>query len=255
MTDQLSPEDRALYDAFFKAYGAKHAELSASAAPGAEISLDACTVHAIKSIAPIEPEVWGDAIWHALDELSDDLLELQDLSPLEDSRDFARAHERKVFGRAADILIDLMIRKRPAPRIVSAVGVGVKVRPPEERASLLDRAVEAAKAAPAGRRAEAIRDVFEGEKFEAPKLSAEGLETVRAARQAYGVCEWWDEITSQAGELRRFKSSTCGAPEWPEAGAVYRKMPLEKWIERFGRCQCGRVVVIRGEDELAEGGA
>lgn len=253
--DNLSPEDRALHDAFFEAYRVKYNELAAAAGDGAEISLDACTVHAIKSLAPIEPEVWGDAIWHTLDELSDDLLELQDLSPVEDSRDFARAHERKVFGRAADILIDLMIRKRRAPRIVSAVGVGVRVKPPADSPSLLDRAVEAAKAAPAGRRAEAIRDVMEDAKVEAPKLSAEGLETVRAARQSYGVCEWWDEITSQAGELRRFKSSTCGTPEWPEAGAVYRKMPLEKWIERFGRCQCGRVVVIRGEDELEEGGA
>lgn len=197
MTDELSPEDRAMYDDFFKAYGEKHRELSAL---GPEVSLDVCTVHAIRVM-------------------------------------IREAIMRK-FNEAI------------APRIVSAVGVGVRVKPPEERASLLDQAIEAAKAAPAGRRAEAINAVFE-----TPKLSAEGLETVRAARQAYGVCEWWDEITSQAGELRRFKSSTCGAPEWRSDDHGYREMTLEKWFEEIGRCQCGRVVVIRGEDELEEGGA
>jgi len=73
MTDQLSPEDRALHDAFFEAYRAEYNELAARAGDGAEISLDACTVHAIRA----------------------------------------------------------MIARETAPRIVSAVGVGVRVRPPE----------------------------------------------------------------------------------------------------------------------------
>lgn len=86
MTDPLSPEDRALYDAFFKAYGAKHAELKAAAAPGAEISLDVCTVHAIKAMTDAEIE-------------------------------------RRY--------LEIIPPSETAPRIVSAVGVGVRVKPPE----------------------------------------------------------------------------------------------------------------------------
>lgn len=70
--DQLSPEDRALHDAFFAAYGEKHRELVVE---GPDPCLDVCVVHAIRA----------------------------------------------------------MIARETAPRIVSAVGVGVKVRPPEQK--------------------------------------------------------------------------------------------------------------------------
>jgi hypothetical protein len=131
----------------------------------------------------------------------------------------------------------------------------LSAKPPEEPASLYDQIVAAIKNAPAGRTLEAVNEVIKVAKIETPKLSAEGRETMRAARQAYGVCEWWDEVPSQAGTLRRFKSSTCGVPEWRSQCHGYREMTLDKWIEEFGRCQCGRVIVMRGEDELAEGGA
>jgi hypothetical protein len=71
--DPLTLEDRALYVAFFEAYKEKFLELSA-AAGGDEISLDACTVHAVKA----------------------------------------------------------MVARETAPRIVEAVGVGVRVRHDEE---------------------------------------------------------------------------------------------------------------------------
>jgi len=220
MTDPLTPEDRALYDAFFKAYGEKLAELSAEAAPGSDVSLDVCTVHAIKTCVDRKIE----------------RRYLEIIPPLEPPR------------------IIIIPSIEPAPRIVSAVGVGVRVKRPEESASLYDQIVEAVKTAPAGRTSEAVNEVIRVAKLETPKLSAEGREIMRAARQAYGVCEWWDEIDARVGQLRRFKSSTCGAPDWRNNDHGYRKMTLDKWIEEFGRCQCGRVIVMRGEDELAEGG-
>jgi hypothetical protein len=84
MTDQLSPEDRALHDAFFEAYRVKYKELAAAAGEGGEISLDACTVHAIKATAD-------------------------------------REIERRYF--------EIVPPNDTAPRIVSAVGVGVRVKP------------------------------------------------------------------------------------------------------------------------------
>lgn len=86
MTDPLTPEDRALYDDFFKAYGKKLVELSAEAAPGANVSLDVCTVHAIKACV-----------------------------------------DREIERRYLEIIPP----NDTAPRIVEAVGVGVRVKPPE----------------------------------------------------------------------------------------------------------------------------
>lgn len=134
MSDPLSPEDRALYDAFFKAYGAKHAELKASAEPGAEISLDVCTVHAIRAMIADAFEAWAAAWSSQADELADELGELQALPEMEYLEDYVNAHGRGVFGRAATVLRRLVNNgpsDRPAPRIVSAVGVGRAVRPPE----------------------------------------------------------------------------------------------------------------------------
>jgi hypothetical protein len=54
-TDPLSPEDRALHDAFFEAYRVKFIELAA-AAGGGEVSLDACTVGAIRAMVDQEIE-------------------------------------------------------------------------------------------------------------------------------------------------------------------------------------------------------
>ena len=85
MTDPLTPEDRALYDAFFLAYKEKFAELHAAAGDGAQVTLDVCTVHAIKAM--VDREI-----------------------------------ERRYFE---------IVPPNGAPRIVEAVGVGVRVKPPE----------------------------------------------------------------------------------------------------------------------------
>ena len=82
MTDPLTPEDRALYDAFFVPYKEKFEELRAAASPGTDISVDVCTVHAIQVM-------------------------------------IREAIMRK-FNEAV------------APRIVSAVGVGVRVKRDDE---------------------------------------------------------------------------------------------------------------------------
>lgn len=98
--DQLSPEDRALHDSFFEAYREKYNEQHAAATPEADISLDLCTVHAIRVC--IDQEIdrrHREAIARIEEELDRRSLEM--IPPIE------------------------------APRIVSAVGVGVKVRPPE----------------------------------------------------------------------------------------------------------------------------
>ena len=83
-TDPLSPEDRALHDAFFAAARVKFNELGV-AAGGGEVSIDACMVHAIKAMV-----------------------------------------DREIERRYLE-----MIPPIEAPRIVSAVGVGVRVKPPE----------------------------------------------------------------------------------------------------------------------------
>lgn len=87
MTDQLSPEDRALYDVFFNAYGAKYNELAAAAGEGGQVPLDPCTVHAIK--ACVDREI-----------------------------------ERRY--------LEIVPPNDTSPRIVSAVGVGVRVKRDDE---------------------------------------------------------------------------------------------------------------------------
>jgi len=134
MTDQLTPEDRALHDAFFEAYREKYKTLSAVADPGAEISLDACTVAAIVALINNAYSEWSEAWSFEADALADELAELQELEAMECPEDFVNAHGRVVFGRAAGVIRDLVSggpARRPAPRIVSAVGVGVRVKPPE----------------------------------------------------------------------------------------------------------------------------
>lgn len=128
--DQLSPEDRALHDAFFEAYRVKFNELNAGASEGAEVSLDACTVHAIRTAIADAFKAWAAAWSSQADELADELGELQDLEAMECPEDFVNAHGRVVFGRAAGVLRNLS-GTLPVPRIVEAVGVGVRVKPPE----------------------------------------------------------------------------------------------------------------------------
>lgn len=132
--DNLSPEDRALHDAFFEAYRVKYNELAAAAGDGAEISLDACTVHAIKAMIERAYSDWSESWGDVAEDLADELGELQALEAMECPEDFVNAHGRGVFGRAAKLLRSLVnggADERPAPRIVSAVGVGVRVKPPE----------------------------------------------------------------------------------------------------------------------------
>lgn len=50
--DQLSPEDRALYQAFFAAYGEAYEKQCNAGAE--DISLDACTVYAIRAMVERE---------------------------------------------------------------------------------------------------------------------------------------------------------------------------------------------------------
>lgn len=125
MSDPLSPEDRALYEAFFDAYREKHIELVAAAGDGAEISLDVCTVHAIRAMIAQETEPMRAAV-----------VEQNDLL-----RSAYQVAERRgsntdwisLFNQISNCLSahHHVTNAARAPRVVSAVGVGRAVRPPE----------------------------------------------------------------------------------------------------------------------------
>jgi hypothetical protein len=112
MTDQLSPEDRALHDAFFEAARVKYKELAA-AADGGEVSVDACMVAGIKAMVNQEIE----------------RLYLEMVQPLEPPA----ATVAQVTGNGFRIHMTPTVEMPPIvpARIVEAVGVGVRVKPPE----------------------------------------------------------------------------------------------------------------------------
>lgn len=135
--DQLSPEDRALHDAFFEAYRVKFNELNAGASEGVEVSLDACTVHAIKvttareidrRLAFVTPASMRESIHEMIREGHGDLIAAGgDPGHIAFLGQFAAG----VAEQTARILLIELARGPAAPRIVSAVGVGVRVKPPE----------------------------------------------------------------------------------------------------------------------------
>lgn len=106
-TDPLSPEDRALHDAFFEAYRVKFIELAA-AAGGGEVSLDACTVGAIRAMVDQE-------------------IERRYLEMIQPNDALPRIVE--VAGKG--VRVHIWPPTDTPPRIVEAVGVGVRVKPPE----------------------------------------------------------------------------------------------------------------------------
>ena len=156
MTDQLSPEDRALHDAFFEAYRVKYNELAAAAGEGGEISLDACTVYAIRD--SVRREISRDlslSKWQKIDECPASVREMFAADNLGVIGSVLRVGDRWFLdldtGEWPKLHISVRCEVFPtlwmaipeipeldpdddegaAPRIVSAVGVGVRVKPPE----------------------------------------------------------------------------------------------------------------------------
>lgn len=142
MTDPLTPEDRALYDAFFVPYKEKFEELRAAANPGTEISVDACTVHAIKvmnakeidrRLAHITPGRMKVAVIEMLRQGNGELL----ASGAEPEHiEFLGKFAADVAEQTARLLLIELAKEPPAPRIVSAVGVGVRVKRDDEEVGL-----------------------------------------------------------------------------------------------------------------------
>ncbi len=194
--DQLSPEDRALYDAFFNAYGAKLFELKSAAAEGAEISLDVCAVHAIKVIV-----------------------------------------DREIERRYFEIIPPI----EPAPRIVSAVGVGVRVKPQGgERV-----AGEVASAREKEMRAQHERDRLAGE-VERAQID-----------QRHSSAEWYKCIQlkeAAEAERDRLKAALREHHNWHlNAGAI--GLPDDKggWVEIDNAAEysdselCSRTIAALGD--------
>lgn len=111
MTDPLSPEDRALHEAFFAAARAKFKELAA-AADGGEVSIDACQVHAIKAMVDREIERRYFEI----------------IPPNGGPRIVEVAGKKSRTHIAPPVEMPPIVEAR----IVEAVGVGVRVRLPED---------------------------------------------------------------------------------------------------------------------------
>lgn len=136
MTDPLTPEDRALYDAFFAAYKAKFNEIQ-SASPGeGVVSLDVCTVHAIKVM--VDREIverleripfWSaqEASRRAADRcLTETFAAGGQIYSARSIDESIKVAARKMFEEVREYL------RGPAPRIVEAVGHGVRVRRDDE---------------------------------------------------------------------------------------------------------------------------
>lgn len=138
MTDPLTPEDRALYDAFFVPYKEKFEDLRAAASPGADVSVDVCTVHAIKvmnakeidrRLAHITPGRMKVAVIEMLRQGNGELL----ASGAEPEHiEFLGKFAAEIAEQTTRLLLIEFAKDPPAPRIVSAVGVGVRVKRDDE---------------------------------------------------------------------------------------------------------------------------
>lgn len=136
MTDALAPEDRALYDAFFAAYGERHNALKAE--HGDPVNLDICTVHAIKvmsakeidrRLAFITPGRMKVAVTEMLRQGNGQLLS----SGAEPEHiEFLGKFAADIAEQTTRLLLIELAKEPPTPRIVGAVGVGVRVRHGEE---------------------------------------------------------------------------------------------------------------------------
>lgn len=170
--DQLTPEDRALHDAFFEAYREKFNELvAAGCEPEGDVLLDACTVHAIKAMTQEEERIedldssnlcavveggsfylsgdlvdnvkclqgWKFDLGRAISEGIEDAIYNSTYCHDDDAAGSIRLLEQTLesLATSATAITDAIAKCRelraakPAPRIVSAVGVGVRVKPPE----------------------------------------------------------------------------------------------------------------------------
>lgn len=136
--DQLSPEDRALHDAFFEAYRVKFNELNAGASEGAEVSLDACTVHAIKvmnakeidrRLARVSPAVMRAAVVELVRQNNRELIAI---GAEPEHIEFLGKFAADVAEQTTRLLLAELAKEPPDQRIVEAVGRGVRVRHGEE---------------------------------------------------------------------------------------------------------------------------
>lgn len=127
MTDPLTPEDRALYDAFFVAYKEKFAELHAAAGDGAQVTLDVCTVHSIKAMTAREIDNLREAFEPSLR-----MLEKQSAECFPEINALGQKHFVRVVMESAAEEIRAALSGPHRPRIVSAVGVGVRVKRDDE---------------------------------------------------------------------------------------------------------------------------